>query len=373
MDGYLLQLILFWLLGFFLLYRIPRPGGRIETPLRPERISVIIPARNEEANLPILLKSLLGEAGLIGEILVSDDGSEDGTAAIARSLGARVVDSSGKPEGWYGKAWACWKAAGEAREDLLLFLDADTRVEPGGLGRLLAERAATGKVISVQPFHRVCRPYEYLSAFFNTAAMAGVGAFAFPGRRSGYTGGFGPCILCGREEYFRAGGHRGVRDCIVEDLALAEVFYNTGTDVGLYGGKGTVSYRMYPEGFKAMTEGWTRSMSLGAGLIRPGFLVMVFLWITGATGGAALFFIRWASADGFPWITGLLYLAYTGQLYWIFRRVGSFGFPTALFYPLPLLFFHIVFFRSLFHTRVLGRVTWKGRVLHTRRGRRADP
>ena len=87
------------------------------------------------------------------------------------------------PEGWAGKPWACWQGAQQAGGDLLLFLDADTWLEPDGLERLVQEYLAQGGLLSVQPFHRVRQLYEELSAFFNIVQIAGMNAFTPLGDR----------------------------------------------------------------------------------------------------------------------------------------------------------------------------------------------
>jgi 4,4'-diaponeurosporenoate glycosyltransferase len=124
-------------LGWYLMWRIPTA-----TPSNPipsgtwERVSIVIPARNEEHRIAPLLRSIQEQQLPIGDILVVDDESTDGTAEIARSLGATVIPSRPLPSGWRGKSWASHQGAQAAKGDLLVFLDADTSLEPGGLDRL---------------------------------------------------------------------------------------------------------------------------------------------------------------------------------------------------------------------------------------------
>jgi len=136
--------------------------------------SVVIPARNEEATLPGLLASL--RALPLVEIVVVDDSSVDATAAVARSGGATALPASPPPPGWTGKAWACQLGAGAARGDLLLFLDADTVLEPDALAGLLELHERHGGLVSVQPYHRVEHTYEQLSSYFNVMSLMAVGA-----------------------------------------------------------------------------------------------------------------------------------------------------------------------------------------------------
>ena len=125
--------------------RLPRelpPPGRsgAAKPL----VSVIVPARNEAANIETCLRSLAASTYPAFEVIVVDDRSEDGTAQIVRSLGAgnalrlRLVEGAELPAGWLGKPWACRQGAAAAEGGLLLFTDADTRHGPDLLARAVA-------------------------------------------------------------------------------------------------------------------------------------------------------------------------------------------------------------------------------------------
>src|SRR5246500_1333423 len=119
---------------------------------RPE-LSVIVPARNEQASLTACLESLLGQTGLSFEIIVVDDGSTDRTRQIALSFpSVRVVDPGPLPDGWNGKNNAVTCGAREARGQWLLFTDADTVHLPGSLARALAEaKEQKAEMLSYSP------------------------------------------------------------------------------------------------------------------------------------------------------------------------------------------------------------------------------
>jgi len=362
---------LLWLPGLFLLWRIPR--CRAAGPGTDRPASVVIPARNEERRLAPLLESLARQGQSAGEVLVVDDASGDGTADLARAHGATVIAAPPKPEGWTGKSWACWKGAEAARGDVLVFLDADTRLEDGGLGSLLAEREGRGGIVSVQPYHEVPRPYEKLSAYCNVVMMAALGAFTPMGDGLRAAGAFGPCLAVSRADYFRCGGHRAVRESVAEDMALAGRAEAAGVPVARLGGRGTAAFRMYPHGARTMVEGWSRGLASGAGDAPLAPRMLSSAWITGATTAALLMpsALAWAAtgpAQWVPFVAGAagLYALYAAQLHWMLRRIGSFGPWTALAFPAPLAFFHFAFFRSLWMTRVRGRVGWSGREIPIR-------
>ena len=126
--------------GLLLLGRVPLcPRSRGSTDAK---VSIVIPARNEEDNLPRLLSSLRQSSQPAHEVIVVDDASHDGTAAAAAAGGARVLTAAPLPAGWTGKTWACFQGAEIAAGDLFIFLDADTWFEPDGLTRLVSTYAA---------------------------------------------------------------------------------------------------------------------------------------------------------------------------------------------------------------------------------------
>ena len=337
-----------WAIGFLLLWRMPRPPR--STTEGPIDCTVIVPARDEAANLERLLPSVVPVAA---EVVVVDDGSTDGTAQVASRLGATVVDAGEPPAGWLGKPWACATGAGHASHDTMVFLDADVVVEPGGLARIVAAQLANGGLVSVQPWHAVQRPYEMLSAFPNLVGVMGVGAFTIAGRRTAPRGAFGPCIAIDRATYDTIGGHEAVKNDVIEDVALARRAVRAGP-VTLFGGREVLRYRMYPDGFGPLWRGWAKNLGGGAGATHPIVLALVIAWMSGLL----------QAPFTAPWLYGV----FAVQLWWLFRRIGSFGVVTALLYYLPLVFFLAVFAWSTVVT-VLGRpVSWRGRSVPTRGG-----
>ncbi len=344
-----------WLVGFGVFWRLPVPQGAPRPAPYPS-LSIIIPARNEEANLPTLLRSMALQTAQPREVIVVNDGSTDRTAAVARELGATVLEAPPLPDGWRGKPWACHQGAALASGDLLLFLDADTWFEPGGLRKILDAYLAGGGVLSVGPYHAVQRPYEELSAFFNLAMTAGMGAFTLRGSALFPRGLFGQMLMVNRAAYFRVKGHEAVKDRILENFALARHFQAAGVPLHCYGGKGVLAFRMYPHGLKELVEGWTKAFASGAGGTARPLLALIVAWMCGMF--FALNLLVWQ-----PSTASLgLYLLFALQLYAMLRRIGAFRWVTALLYPVPLIFFCAVFAWSA--TRSQGPVKWKGRIVN---------
>lgn len=357
----LLTALVLGLLGFVILWRIPQCDPSAGAPA--DHVSIIIPARNEAHNLPALLGSLRAQAPQPGEIVVVDDDSTDGTAEVAKSFGARVIAAPPLPGGWGGKTWACQQGAEAAAGSLLLFVDADTWFEEGGLGRILSSHARRGGVLSTGPYHVVRKAHEQLSAFFNLIMTAGIGSFTLLGGRLPPRGLFGQMLLVSRGDYFAAGGHAAVKGRNLENFCLAEQFRAMGLPLHCMGGRGVLSFRMYPHGVREVVDGWTKGFAAGAGQTPFPLLMLIICWISGLFMAAlhlpgALTEPGGGLAAG--WIT--LYSALAAQVYFQFRRVGSFHWVTALLYPVCLIFYFLVFTRSLLRNRLGKRNTWKGRV-----------
>jgi 4,4'-diaponeurosporenoate glycosyltransferase len=330
-----------WLGGFLFLRRL-RPSEAAGAAGSPRSLSVVIPARDEEHNLPRLIRSLLSQPNRPDEIIVVDDGSSDRTAEVARELGATVMSPGILPEGWRGKTWACQQGAKAATGDLLLFLDADTWFEPEGLSRLLAGHE--GGAFSVGPYHALRKPYENLSLFFNfTMTVSTV-----PG------GLFGQSLLVDRQSYERVGGHEAVKARILEHCRLAGEFRAAGIPVRSVPGRGTLSVRMYPGGLGDLVEGWTKGFASGAGQTPPLTLLHVVLWMIGLM-TAPLGLLM--TGDWLCW--GGAYVLCAAQVGGFGRKLGRFHWLTSLLYPLPLLFFFGVFARSALRSG--KQVSWKGR------------
>ncbi|MFC1870136.1 glycosyltransferase [Chloroflexota bacterium] len=364
MSAELVVHIILWLLGFVFFYRVSICSSQKTNTFPRPSISIVIPARNEETNIPNLLRSLKGQTKAGDEILVVDDHSEDNTADVAEREGATVIKSKEMPPGWTGKTWACYQGAQEATGKLLLFLDADTLVEDGGLNQIASCHEKLGGVLSIQPYHKMLRLYEQLSAFFNLILMAAMGSFTILGRAFKPIGLFGPVIALDRKLYSDGGSFEKVKGEILEDLAFGSEFQKKGVNLYCFGGRNTISFRMYPGGMGQLIAGWSKGFAMGAVKTSIPVLIMIIAWITGAIGTTRHLIQAILITDVsllIPW--GFLYLAFATQIYWMLYRIGNFKSYTALLFPIPLLFFVIVFAYSFVIIFIRRNVRWKGRTL----------
>ncbi len=328
-------------------------------------VSVIIPAYNETKRLLPLIESLNSQTQQPLEILVVDDHSTDGTGPLAASLGCQVILADPVEPGWVGKSRACWSGAKKAQGTVLVFLDADTRLEhPEALSELVAAFAQQGKtgILSVQPYHRVKKRYESFSAIFNIIVLSGLNRFSILGSRIKGTGAFGPCLICNKEDYVSTGGHQAVRAEVLDDLALGNLFASHQLPVACVSGRGVISFRMYPEGFRHLFEGWTKNFATASSSTHPFILTLIILWIGGGFSTLGAWIRSLVVHSPVEWVAAsLVALAYLAVFLFQARRAGNFHWVVLIFYPLHVLFFAILFTWSLYLTKIRRSVSWRGR------------
>ena len=240
-------------------------------------VAVIVPARNEEANIERAVRSLAAQAGR-GEILVVDDQSQDRTGEILERLkgeiaGLRVLQIESLPEGWLGKNYAVATAAKQAKGDWLLFTDADVEHRPGSLVALL-ERAEAEHVdlCSLSPGQETPTWWEQAViplVYVQLAKLYRFDEVSDPSSTAAAAN--GQYILIRREVYERVGGHEAVRGEILEDVALACRVKASGGRLRFLPGAEWARTRMYSS-FAEMWRGWTKNLYLLYGR-RPGRLL----------------------------------------------------------------------------------------------------
>ena len=317
-------------------------------------VAVVIPARNEERSLPLLLADIRAQTSVPGQILVVDDESDDRTDKLARSGGASVVRVPARPAGWNPKVWALTVGSDYAVAETLVFLDADVRLDPPALAVLVADVTRVGGLVSVAPQHRTTTAREGLSAICNVIAVAGGG----PGLHRQSRGAVGSCIAISRKDYDCIGGHAGTPGTIVDDLDLAAAATRHGLPVTLRRGAMLVTMRSYPDGLAALVDGWSKNIAAGAARTRPVVALAVGAWIATLVLPIPLLLAHHSGAAAVLWAVVSLHTA------WLTRSVGRFNlFVVSVAAPVVAVFTTALTLRS-FALAVSGRtVVWKGRRL----------
>lgn len=361
MNAYDICLVIVGFITGILMFYKKKVMDEIQEPEKKEgiKVSVIIPARNEEKNLPGILGDLSNQSYGIHEVICVDDGSTDSTARVIDSFGFTRITIEDLEEGWKGKTWACQKGAEAASGDLLLFVDADVRFSPHAAGKLLECHARDKTPLSVQPYHNVKRFHEYLSMVFNFIQIAATGMclpFGFKG-----LGFYGPVFMIEKEIFDEYGGYESVRNETVEDFTLGRHYNDMGIHVDLYMGFRDITFRMYPGGWADVIEGWSKNFSKGAILTSRRIFAMVFVWVSYLT--VLPYYIAVSTSWRSFAFAMFFYLLTVLFMYSKGKLIGSYPIGCYIFYPVYMLFFHMIFVYSILATFVFRTTTWKGRRL----------
>jgi glycosyltransferase involved in cell wall biosynthesis len=347
---------------------LPAPAGGTSDLASPA-ISVLIPARNEEANILAAVQSALDAAG--GEervrVLVADDHSTDRTAELVAELAKRdgrvaLISVPPLPAGWNGKQHACFVLAQAAQTEWLLFMDADVRMEPGSIARMRAELERSGaSLISGVP-RQICGSWmeELLIPLIHFVLLAYLPMGRM--RRStsaAYAAGCGQLFLCHAEDYRKAGGHAAIRSSMHDGITLPRAFRMAGLKSDLFDATEVARCRMYADGRQVLDglgknaiEGlakpsriWIFSLLFLLGQILPLPLALVagmrHRWLVCALAGVAtilMYVPRWAAVKRFR------------QPLW-----------SALAHPVGVLALTLIQWRALVRHLAGTQAAWKGR------------
>ena len=324
-------------------------------------ISVLIPARNEEANIAGVLDSVLASTMVELEVLVLDDGSTDRTAELVRAYAARdsrvrLLTGAALPPGWCGKNFACQQLADAARYPLLLFLDADVRLaQPETLARLAALLAASpAALISGLPRQLTGSWLERLIVPLIHFILLGF----LPFRRMQCTtdpksaAGCGQLVAVRRAAYEQAGGHAAVKGCIHDAMALTRKFRTAGFRTDMLDLTDAASCRMYTSA-AGVWNGFAKNAHEGLGapaLIGPMTVLLL--------AGQVLPFVLLAVAPG-PLAVAAVVLA------WLPRFMAGILFLQsllgALLHPLAILLLVVNQWHGLLRHLAGRPFAWKGR------------
>jgi chlorobactene glucosyltransferase len=257
--------------------RLSRAANR-RTPGTFPRVSVVIPARNEEKDIERTVRSHLAQDYPDLQVIVVDDRSVDRTPEILRTLAREdprvtVVAGSDPPAGWLGKPHALHLGARAADGELLLFADADVRYDLRALREAVAVMEDRGlDLLAFFPRFENRGFWEnVLLPFLAVAVFLGFG-FLARFRRVPLAMGAGAGNLVRRRAYEAVGGHAAIRMAVVDDVRLAVVTKRAGLRVAAFRAEDRVAVRMY-RGFRQVWDGFTKNVA----------------WAYSGAGGVALF------------------------------------------------------------------------------------
>lgn len=331
--------------------------NRVENPEL--KVSVLIPARNEENNISACLESVLDQSYMNIEVLVLDDQSADKTSSIVNeyeSKDKRVRLEKGKdlPEGWVGKNWACFQLARKASGELFLFIDADVKLNRHSVSNaavLFADNRLN--LLSVFPTQNIsgigAQLVVPLMNWILLTFLPLIKVYSSPNKS--FVAANGQFILIDRKTYEDTGGHSAVRDQVVEDMELARRIKRRKMRMMTALGDDAVSCEMY-NSFSDSIKGFSKNFFAGFNtnvFVFTALLIFIFI----------LFF------------TPLLLLAAGPEFFIVVSVILISRFFISImsrqnvlinclfhFIQIPVLLF--VGFNSVYQS-IFGRRTWKGR------------
>ncbi len=321
-----------------------------------ERVSVLLPVRDEAGRVGACVTALLASTGVDLEVVVLDDGSSDGTADAVAAVAQgdprlRLLTGRPLPAGWLGKPHACQQLADAAAptSDVLVFVDADVLLAPHAVAATVAllehadldllspypRQDAPGATRLVQPL---------LQWSWLTFLPLGL---AERSPRASLSAANGQLLAVRRDAYDRAGGHAAVRAEVVEDVALLRAVKRAGGRGGVADGTAIATTRMYGT-WRELVDGYGKSLWTlplpAVGLLLGLYVVPPVAALRGSRAGA----LGYAAA-----VAGRVVAA---------RRTGSRPLPDALAHPLSVGLLAALAVRSRWARR-RGSLTWKGRAV----------
>ncbi len=329
------------------------------------RVSVLIPARNEENNIGACIEGFLAQAYNNFEIRVLDDQSTDRTGTIIKKFSQRhpnvhAIHGASLPSGWMGKNWACHQLSQQADGEILIFTDADNRPAPNAIVNTVAyiQKFELGLLSAFPEKVTVTLAEKLVVPVVDMFVYAGLPLWlTYLSRFPSLAAASGLWIAFTREAYERVGGHQAVSDQIVEDVELSRMAKRKGIRILTSAGTRVVCCRMY----RSFSEVWSGFSKNLFGLVRyrtvPFFILTLILF----TMCVLPYITVW-----FAPFTKLSLVAISMNV--VMRTVLALKykhpfFTSVVLHPLGILTTLLIGINSFYQVK-RGRLQWKGRQIN---------
>lgn len=375
---------------------LPAPELSGKNLSNPDWVSILIPARNEESNLPKLLNSLGKQNWPRLDIHILDDQSEDSTREIAEEfrddiksrmrdnplsdIHVTVHSSLERPEGWLGKNWACHQLAGHARGNIFIFLDADTWLAPDAISLIM------DGVHGFELDFATVWPHQVMESLLEKTVVSSVYATVaayLPTRYSYrapvwipfrnlrqkvkpmFASACGQCMIFNKDTYREIGGHKSVKDQVVEDVMLAKMVVRNGSAMRMFHGTDRLWCRMYRNPSEIF-NGFRKNFFAGFNYSMPSFFLA---WLLHFIVYVLPAFVLIAALAGIPEgntqpvitaLSAVVVLTALIQRLWVAKFL-KWPLSAGFLYLLGILWFHMLAFVVIYDLLSKSGATWKGR------------
>lgn len=322
------------------------------------QISVLIPARNEEINIEILLKSLLKSNVL--EIIVCDDNSTDKTRQVIdnqllNNSKINVFTGLPLPKDWLGKNWACHQLAQKANGKYVLFLDADVEITPSLFSNALHQMNNSNvSILSLFPDQRMKTLSEKLIVPLMHYLLLSLLPLRLvkTSKQSSLSAANGQFIFFEKSVYLKFNFHELVKSNILDDVNIVIIAKNNDIKCETLLANKQIFCRMY-DSFDAGIQGFSKNLYLGFGknIIGISIYFVFILW--------GYFFI---------FLSNNIFLIMVSLLFILIQRIfisilsNQSIIQNLIFHPIQLFFYQLIAIQSIYkHT--FGKIYWKNRTI----------
>lgn len=358
----------------------PLRQAKPESNSQKPKVSVCIPARNEENVIERALNSVLNQDYGNIEVLVLDDESTDRTPAILNQFSEKYPDKlkilSGqpKPADWLGKSWACHQLSNKASGDILLFIDADVWLSTVCVQRIVQSmQKFSVDFITVWPvqkmgtfWERVVIPLIYYGLFTLLPAKyvhqkprwwpSYLSKKIYPEMAAAC----GQCMVFRRLAYNKIDGHRAVKNDIVEDVALSKNIKRNGLKMRMFHGDDAVWCRMYTSASK-MWNGFRKNFLALFNNSVPAFIGMAVVNFVVFILPIIILIQNLFSFDMELFLLSVVCLAIFYAQRVVLQKWYGWKLSSAIWHPLAVLWFHALGMRVLWDHLRGQRAQWKNR------------
>lgn len=338
-----------------------------------DKVSILVPARNEAATLPLLLASIDKQMHRNYELLILNDFSTDSTADIISAYAAvndrcRLLTGQELPEGWLGKNWACHQLASQARGQYLLFIDADVQLQPdfiaSALYQMKSKNLALLSIFNDQIMYSLGEKLVVPLMHYLLLTLLPL-RLVYSTKDARVAAASGQCMLFDAAQYQTYFFHQEHRDEVAEDIQIMCSVKSKGLKGNALLGNGLIRCRMY-QSYTESIAGFSKNLI--AGFNKSALLCTLVIFLCTASFGAFLYPLSFVEV-----------LSQTGkQLFFLSVIVYSMGIrimvsvlsnqpivANVVLHPLQMLSFFVLLCTALYkHLTNTNR--WKGRVVLTR-------